>query len=1579
MALNAPSNINLTSTELGKVTITFDTVTSATHYKIERSESLNNGFSTLTDYLTTTTYDDIGLDDVKLYFYKISASSDGITFGTPTKLGVVTKPTISNIQGAPVNKKINLTWDGISVKYDIYRKDSGTYSSIATDNLVKTYSDSGLTNGTAYTYKIKGKEKEVSFTVDKTKTFIDEILKMTTSDANNTNKWSWTNKSNLTLQYKGQQAKMFSYDDWLFYGWPWARNTSGTLQEYRDSSLSGWKLSGSNYSSRSSYSAGSEKGVALYIPTIKWEDKLVSYGGIIDINRGDLQQFFTDEIYILDISKCVNESTTNHNGFSDVKIVGSSGSPGDKSYKLAQSGAGQPKVGTNVVKRSAYGASVIGNTMWVIGGYSLGDNSFTQSRIDRKNIGSTASLANSNKDHREVYDKINQIDLSTGVWGTEYDILDTAAGGAGTSTVNRHFINRKYDDGTGSTTATTSPTTTTNVNSHQNADKLTASYHGGVVIHNNKVYFTTNTNLYRTDLLTLNSDIVNLGTNVGKPNTTTSILNDPPGTGEETKHMLLVGDNIYTQTKNASVGGIYKYNITTGTHSILFDQSSGGDNRGSGFGMTLDRTGEYIYSAWQKGSWNGKRIIIKKIKLSDGSEDNNFNYTISQDLQEGRGLWRVGNYLYLLVKTPTVIVKIDIANKTSAYWVGQHEAGGQGDVNGVGTAAKLSHPQGGCIGPNNKYLYFSENGENCRIRKVEISSATVSDYYSTTTDYAGYTSARPYNLYSKDKYIYVRTANDIRRLDSYIESNVTNLKYSNVVAVNNSTYNNQLFVFGGEGRGEDKLWRVDTTVNPPTWNDITNMVECPQTFDFYLADSNQGWPHAIADSNGVEASKYGYSFAELWNDKWIIFVHQANNTNYGGVYALDVSRDPPYLYKLTSTQSNSQSSMSQPKYATGNYISEGSATGWERSANPITGCIHKGMLHLSVGQHNDKIFSIDIESTLLEAIWTEIKGATSYDLRRSNDNFVGNDSSIYVGSDFKKTLTGASASPGMTYKIITTVPAVSDEVESAAFTPVHPGYFTGSFTSKVIDTEKNKVKIEFINNIDATSINKDDFEVKVGSSIKTINSSAISNNIITLTLSANITEADGDIQFKYTKHPSNDDRRIYNTVDNKHLDNIDFTQVTNKILPGAVVGLSVTFLNKRANLSWTATAGAEHYIIEQKKGNGNWVQIATNIKITKFAARRLQNKTLYQFRVFAGKPGGLKNDQGATETISDEPTAVKGFNRVFTSLGSGAGSKNEKIDKLVNFTGTDKTTVFSTDNIKAGTGRVKKGSIPADIITAQKELITSATTDSDKRKVRNEVIKLLFSAAEDAQADISSIVLTKEDLAITTSAIKKTDLVVVLPAKERTAITLNLEDYDNDTDLQDKGFYIPIENDESALLNFKGDKHVLFDRQDDESNPNDIKEKIFITQPQGTSTFTNVSRFGFDIDSTTDNYLLPDDVITINDIEIVIGSIGDARDPPSTGGYSLEPDKTQPGIFHQPESVLNNNYSTGGFGGSLGNKKLGSLVDGVGKKKTSYTDYALGSKPTEPYKNWSQPVRNKKLGSMDRLARLKANAIKNSK
>ena len=286
--------------------------------------------------------------------------------------------------------------------------------------------------------------------------------------------------SNLEINRKGQQAKMFSYGDWLFYGWPWRGTTLPTTSTITETIICMLGNVRHQTITQKDASSGSEKGVALYIPTIKWGDKLVSYGGIIDIERGWQQQKFTDEIYILDISKCVNESTTDINGFNNVKIVDSEGNTGDKSYKLTQSGAGQPKVGTNVVKRSAYGAAVLGDTMWVIGGYSLGDNSFAQSRIDRKNKGDTSFTGgDQDKDHREVYDKINQINLLTGVWGTEYDIIRASVPSGGADGTSRNNIQ---------------------INSHSDIQNRR-----NISVYNNKVYAINNNDtkkLIRTDTTT---------------------------------------------------------------------------------------------------------------------------------------------------------------------------------------------------------------------------------------------------------------------------------------------------------------------------------------------------------------------------------------------------------------------------------------------------------------------------------------------------------------------------------------------------------------------------------------------------------------------------------------------------------------------------------------------------------------------------------------------------------------------------------------------------------------------------------------------------------------------------------------------------------------------------------------------------------------------------------------------------------------------------------------------------------------------------------------------------------------------
>ena len=114
----------------------------------------------------------------------------------PAKLGIVTKlPNPSNVT-AVIDRfnGVEVTFDASGAKYDIEQSSDGgaNWTSESTDATTKKFNKSGLVDGTAYKYRVKGKEKEVSFTFDKTTTLTDEVLKMTTTDLNNNNKWTWT-------------------------------------------------------------------------------------------------------------------------------------------------------------------------------------------------------------------------------------------------------------------------------------------------------------------------------------------------------------------------------------------------------------------------------------------------------------------------------------------------------------------------------------------------------------------------------------------------------------------------------------------------------------------------------------------------------------------------------------------------------------------------------------------------------------------------------------------------------------------------------------------------------------------------------------------------------------------------------------------------------------------------------------------------------------------------------------------------------------------------------------------------------------------------------------------------------------------------------------------------------------------------------------------------------------------------------------------------------------------------------------------------------------------------------------------
>jgi hypothetical protein len=65
----------------------------------------------------------------------------------------------TNLTATGGNAQVTLSWNASSgsglAGYDVYRQNSGTFVSIATVGKTTTYTDTGLTNGTTYTYEVK--------------------------------------------------------------------------------------------------------------------------------------------------------------------------------------------------------------------------------------------------------------------------------------------------------------------------------------------------------------------------------------------------------------------------------------------------------------------------------------------------------------------------------------------------------------------------------------------------------------------------------------------------------------------------------------------------------------------------------------------------------------------------------------------------------------------------------------------------------------------------------------------------------------------------------------------------------------------------------------------------------------------------------------------------------------------------------------------------------------------------------------------------------------------------------------------------------------------------------------------------------------------------------------------------------------------------------------------------------------------------------------------------------------------------------------------------------------------------------
>lgn len=211
--------------------IKWSKVSGANGYRIYRSTSENGKYTKVATIKSgsTLSYKDTKLTTGKKYYYKIRAYrtvNKSNVYGkySESKAGTPVPSKVTGLKAASVNaNKVKLTWNKVSgaKSYTIYRSTSknGTYKAIKTGCTKTSYTNSKLTNGKKYYYKVaavRGKTsgkltscvsaKAVSLSVSKTSLTIQKGAKQKISakaSPKATVKWSSSNKKIAKVSSNG--------------------------------------------------------------------------------------------------------------------------------------------------------------------------------------------------------------------------------------------------------------------------------------------------------------------------------------------------------------------------------------------------------------------------------------------------------------------------------------------------------------------------------------------------------------------------------------------------------------------------------------------------------------------------------------------------------------------------------------------------------------------------------------------------------------------------------------------------------------------------------------------------------------------------------------------------------------------------------------------------------------------------------------------------------------------------------------------------------------------------------------------------------------------------------------------------------------------------------------------------------------------------------------------------------------------------------------------------------------------------------------------------------------------------------
>jgi fibronectin type 3 domain-containing protein len=157
--VSAPTGVTATAQSSDSINVSWSSVSGATGYYVYRADSSGGSYSELAS-TSDASYTDTELTSNTTYYYKVSAynsvgegGQSSYTYAT-TSLSVPAGVTAE----AQSPSSIYVSWEPVSGAsgYYVYRADSsdGYYSSITNTNST-SYTNTGLTSGTTYYYKIK--------------------------------------------------------------------------------------------------------------------------------------------------------------------------------------------------------------------------------------------------------------------------------------------------------------------------------------------------------------------------------------------------------------------------------------------------------------------------------------------------------------------------------------------------------------------------------------------------------------------------------------------------------------------------------------------------------------------------------------------------------------------------------------------------------------------------------------------------------------------------------------------------------------------------------------------------------------------------------------------------------------------------------------------------------------------------------------------------------------------------------------------------------------------------------------------------------------------------------------------------------------------------------------------------------------------------------------------------------------------------------------------------------------------------------------------------------------------------------